>query len=132
MISSNDYSCNSYLILIPKKESNLYDYASVFHEQAFFIFGGYGFNSLSRIGRLDAVTRTWSLAGSLIQSRRGHAVVFDGSQFLVIGGTGYYQTEYCVPNGVTITCTQNLGLGLYNYAYYPELMLVDDNYGKDC
>ena len=109
-------------------------YASVFYEQAFFIFGGNdGYKDLSQIGRLDAVTRKWSLAGSLYQARWGHSVVFDGSRFLVIGGFGgnYFKTENCFPNGTTINCTEQ-PLGLYNYAFYPEIMLVDENFAKDC
>ena len=63
------------------------------------------------------------------QARRGHAVAFDGTQFLVIGGSRYLKTENCVPTGDKITCTeQELGL---NY-FYPEVMLVADNYGDDC
>ena len=64
------------------------------------------------------------------QSRYGHAVIFDGLQFLVVGGFGDFKTENCVPNGTTVTCTEQQ-LRLNNY-YYPELMLVDDSYGKDC
>ena len=86
---------------------------------------------VSGIGRLDAITRKWSLGGYLKQARNGHAVVFDGTQFLVIGGEGYQKTENCVPNGDTITCTeQKLELGYYTD--YPELMLVDDDFGNDC
>ena len=86
---------------------------------------------LRKIGRLDAVTRTWSLAGSLKQARFGHAVVFDGFQFLVIGGNGDFKTENCFPNGTTITCTEQK-FGLDTYHLYPELMLVDANFGNDC
>ena len=49
---------------------------------------------LGEIGRLDAVTRTWSLAGSLKQARSGHAVVFDCTQFLVLGGYEYRQENF--------------------------------------
>ena len=71
------------------------------------------------------------LAAPWKQARGGHSVVFDGFQFLVIGGEGYVKTENCVPNGTTITCTeQQLGLG--TYSAYPEFMLVDENYEKDC
>ena len=108
--------------------------ASVYHEQAYYIFGGRGSTDsyLTKIGRLDAVKRTWSLAGSLKQGRRGHGVIFDGEQFVVIGGyTGSLKTENCIISGETITCTQ-IGPGLDDYAYYPELALVDDNYGNDC
>ena len=134
-----------YCILTPVKESQLACYASVFFEQAFFIFGGWsGVKSDSNIGRLDAVTRSWSLVGSLKQARNGHAVIFDGTQFLVIGGSGNSKTENCVPNsftsyspryetrhGTTITCTEQK-VELVNYADYPVLMLVDENYGNNC
>ena len=122
--------------IIPVKERLLSYYATVFHEQAFFIFGGRKWSNgdyydLSGIGRLDAITRKWSVAGYLKNARNGHAVVFDGIQFLVIGGDGYQKTENCVPNGDTITCTeQKLELGYYTD--YPELMLVDEDYGDDC
>ena len=56
--------------LIPKKEHSIGFYASIFHEKAFFIFGGEGSDSdfNSQIGRLDALTRKWSFAGSLKQA----------------------------------------------------------------
>ena len=70
------------------------------------------------------------LAGHMKGARSGHAVIFDGAQFLVIGGY-YRKTQNCVPNGKTITCTeQQLGLG--TYSAYPEFMLVDENYEKYC
>ena len=69
------------------------------------------------------------------QARVVHAVIFDGAQFLVVGGVGNstskLQIENCVPNGTAITCTEQQ-LALDNYAGYPELMLVDGNYGSDC
>ena len=59
-------------------------------------------------------------------------IIFDQTQFLVIGGyNGYYNTENCLPSGATVTCTYQ-GLGLQNYAYYPELLLVNYDYGIDC
>ena len=120
-----------WIILIPTKERFIYYHASVYHNEAFFIFGGWNSNFISKIGRLDAVTRTWSLAGSLKQARSGHAVVFDGTQFLVAGGYGDFKTENCVPNGDYITCIEQ-ELGLKYYADYPELMLLGENYGNDC
>ena len=120
-----------HVILIPIKDLHFCFYASVFYEQAFFIFGGYGHELLSQIGRFDAVTLTWSLAGSLKVPRSDHAVVFDGFQFLVIGGDGDFKTENCIPSGETITCTEQ-EFGLTDYKFYPELVIVDENYGKDC
>ena len=94
--------------------------------------GGYGSTEyLTTIGRLDAVTRTWSLAGKLNKGRNGHGVIFDGGQFLVIGGDGTFKTENCIPNGETVTCTE-VGKALNDYSYYPELALVADDYGNDC
>ena len=105
---------------------------SVYHEQAYYIFGGYGSGSnVANIGRLNELRRTWSLAGSLNQARQGHGVIFDGEQFVVIGGMGNFKTENCVVSGETVTCTQH-GPGLTDYQYYPELALVDDSYGNDC
>ena len=105
-------------------------YASIYFDQAFYIFGGTGSTSsnLANIGRLDAVSRTWSLAGQLNQARSAHGVIFDGGQFLVIGTR---ETESCVPNGETVTCTQ-VGEGLNYYTHYPELALVAYDYGDDC
>ena len=116
-----------------KKGDEFGYYASVYHEESYYIFGGEDYDGTLQdaIGRLDAATRTWSLAGSLKQARSGHAVIFDGTQFLVIGGFGDFKTENCVPTGDTITCTEQQ-LGLDYYYYYPEVMLVADNYGDDC
>ena len=86
---------------------------------------------MTQIGRLDAVTRTWSLAGSLKGGKRAPGVVFDGEQFIVIGGADYSRTENCVLTGESITCTEQES-GLDDYAYYPELLLVDSDYGNDC
>ena len=62
------------------------------------------------------------------EGRRGHGVIFDASQFLVIGGSGKLKTENCVLNEETVNCTEQ-SLGLTNYEFYPELALVD---GNDC
>ena len=114
--------------------------ASVYFEEAYYIFGGsvitpLGYSDWStNIGRLDAVKRTWSLAGSLNQARDGHGVIFDGSQHLVIGGGGGgggLKTEVCDIIGETVTCTLH-SEALYDYKIYPELLLVDGNYGNDC
>ena len=120
-----------------KSGLSLANYASIYFDQAYYIFGGSGKNVygnvvvLSNIGRLDAVTRTWSLAGELNQGRHGHGVIFDEKQFLIIGGLGTYKTEICIPNGETVSCNQ-VGEALTDYAEYPELTLVIDDYGNDC
>ena len=73
-----------------------------------------------------------SLAGSLHQGRHGHGVILNGEEFVVVGGySGTFKTEYCMISGETVTCTQHRP-GLTGYMFYPELALVDDNYGNDC
>ena len=64
-------------------------------------------------------------------ARSGHAVIFDGSQFLVVGGGGDIKTENCALIGDTVTCTEQQ-FGLDDYSDYPELMLVEDDFGNDC
>ena len=49
-----------------------------------------------KIARFDEVTRIWSLAGELIDDRHGHSVIFDGSNFLIVGGEDNKKTENCV------------------------------------
>ena len=84
-------------------------YASFYHDQSFYIFGGSSINQilpLNQIGRLDAVTRTWSLAGYLKQRRLGHGVIFDGMHFLVVGGFLVpKENEVCLPFNGTVTCS---------------------------
>ena len=114
-----------------KKDLNYIAYfASIYQNGAFYIFGGDG-NS-NKIGRLDEVSQTWSLAGNLKSGRYGHGVIFDGSSFLVIGGDGTFKTEKCILVGTTMSCTELESPPLGNYAYYPALFLTDKNYGDDC
>ena len=88
---------------------------------------------MKRIGRLDEATRTWSLAGSMKRARSGHSVVFDGENFLIIGGPGYgdLKIETCSLDGGEVTCT-DMPIALKKYYKYPEVMLVDDDFGNDC
>ena len=136
-------------MIIPIKANRIFGYATVFHKQAFYVFGGQGGLSdafdeaLARfygptltgtewIGRLDAITLKWNLAGKLKTKRHGHSVIFDGSQFLVIGGFGFWnnKTENCTPNGTKVTCAdQQVGV---QRSLYPQLVLVGDDFGNDC
>ena len=56
-------------------------------------------------------------------AREGHNVIFDGAQFLVIGGDGRYQTEKCTLANDQMTCAEQ-NPELNNYVDYPELYLV--------
>ena len=81
--------------------NHIFRYASIYHSGAFYIFGGYPY--INKIGRFDLATRKWSLAGNLKINRNGHSVIFDGSKFLVIGGSESHKTENCVLEGTVMT-----------------------------
>ena len=130
-----ELTSNLYLIIFDSdKDSNtIYYYASIYHSNAFYIFGGTTWNNnLENIARLDEVTQTWSLAGKLKSSRSGHGVIFDGSNFLVIGGYENQKTENCVLEGTVMTCIEQESPALDNYRAYPALFLTDNNYGDNC
>ena len=73
-------------------------------------------------------------AGTLVNGRRGHGVIFDGEKFLVIGGYmsggGPVKNEVCSLEDSTMTCVEQ-STALDNYAFYPELFIVAENFGKD-
>ena len=96
------------------------------------MFGGYVDGSTSNIiGRLDASTLTWTKAGELNYARYGHGAIFNGERIIVAGGNGNYKTESCSveENGV-VNCIEQAPT-LYDYAFYPEMYLVDDAFCKD-
>ena len=73
--------------------------------------------------------------GSLVDSRRAHGAVFDGDKFLLIGGRKNDDfepvvTEVCTLKDSTMTCVEQ-SEALDQYAYYPELFIVSQNFGKD-
>ena len=60
-------------------------HATVYHESAFYIFGG-AYNE-NTIAKLDEVSETWSRVGYLKANERpGSSVIHDGTVFLVVGG----------------------------------------------
>ena len=62
-------------------------------------------------------------------------MIYDGSAFIVVGGPGSddtFKTERCKLNQNEIIC-EEYGQELRNYAYYPEMIIVDAsfcNYSK--
>ena len=73
--------------------------------------------------------------GFLKHGRSGPGAIFDGEKFLIIGGkinTDYdpVENEVCTLEGSTMTCVEQ-STALKDYAYYPELFLVADDFGKD-
>ena len=127
------YSCldNGIWLYSCKDQNYIYFYAPIYHSGAFYIFGGYP-SDTQNIGRLDAVTFQWSLAGKLQNGRYAHGVIYEGSSFLIVGGDGSFKTEECVLDGTVMTCTEQQSSPLSYYRYYPALFLTVDNYGDDC
>ena len=112
--------------------SYLQNYAVLYHDKAFYVFGGYNYHSsyYKNIGRLDEETTTWTQAGTLVAGRYGHGAIFDGENFLIVGGKGTFKNEVCTLKDEKITCVAQ-STTLENYNYYPELLLVEENYGTD-
>ena len=81
------------------------------------------------IGRFDATRRVWSKSGELINGRRSHNAIYDGSSLIVVGGDGLYKTERCEISNGQATCTAQTP-ELDEYAFYPELFLVPINFCK--
>ena len=103
----------------------------VFIDGAFYVIGGYTDVRYddTTIGRLDAKTMIWSKSGNLVNGRRGHNAIYDGSSLIVVGGTGTRKTEKCTISNDQVSCTaQNPNLTYYHY--YPELFLVPFDFCK--
>ena len=114
---------NDYIVLAP----------ITYHMNAFYVFGGdvdYKY-STNIIGRLDTLTMTWTKAGDLITQRYGHGAIFNGEVMIIAGGGGgLHKTESCsIQNGV-VNCIEHAP-ALNFYAYYPEMLLVDEAFCKN-
>ena len=119
-------------LTIPDTASTaVFAYSIVYHDHAFYTFGGSHDRTDSNvIARLDVETTTWTQIGSLNYPRRGHETIFDGSSFLVVGGiTNSFRTEKCILSGGSMTCTDQEPT-LTSYDHYPELLLVNEDFGK--
>ena len=115
--------------------------STIYHDDSFYVFGGVDDGrdrDISTIAQLNTLSYLWSIAGSLTEPRRAHGVIFDGVNFLVIGGLNYLdkendhtrKTEKCRLTGDSISCVVQEPTLTY-YAYYPELLLVPETYCKD-
>ena len=121
------------ILVLSFEATSVIDQSVVYHNQRFFVFGGYPTNDA--IGCLDAHTYEWSLAGQLLTGRYFHRVIHDGENFLVIGGrvrenhedAGLMKTENCNYANKTMTCTEQYPW-LYEYRGWPELYLVHDDF----
>ena len=106
----------------------------IFITNAFYIIGGEELSHLGPypkrsniIGRLDAATKVWSKAGTLITPRKEHSVIFDGSNLMIIGGWYEKMTEKCSISNKQITCFEQFPM-LNDYDGYPALFLVPSDF----
>ena len=110
----------------------------VYHEDSFLYFGGDRAATDSVIAKFDLRSRNWSHLGYLKAGRSGHGAVFEGSHFLIIGGTLFNdreqsepaRTEKCNLSNSSISCVEQQP-ELTSYSRYPELFIVADNFCKN-
>ena len=108
------------------KANSIFSHNPVVHKKGhFFIFGGYGAESV--IAMLDVASKTWSKIGSLNQGRSAHAVVVRSNDFVIVGGRDTKSTERCEMQNNQMVCVSTEP-ELTNFAYYPEAMIVDENF----
>ena len=83
------------------------------------------------IARFETSTRQWKKLGELNEARLGHGVIAQKGEFIVVGGDGIIdegtKTERCSLSDDSIQCT-SVDPELYDYFFYPEMMLVPENY----
>lgn len=108
-------------------------YAVVYDAGNFYYFSGEGIHNI--ILRLNADSWTWSRAGALTKTRRGHAVVKVDNTYMVIGGEGHGvagHPEACLLNDDKFTCEEKsskYAQQMKEYKWYPSVFLVSDDYG---
>ena len=90
---------------------------------------------VSKLSRkiLPKIVHSTKKAGTLKTGRSGHGAIFDGKNFLIVGGEpsdfGRVKNEVCSLEGSTMTCVEQSS-SLFRYAWYPELFLVAEDFGK--
>ena len=86
------------IFCIPKKGSFSIDHAVVLDGTDFLFFGGMNQDlgsAISDIHRLSSPDFIWKKVGELNLARHGHSVAKINDIFVVVGGTGYFETEGC-------------------------------------
>ena len=83
---------------------------------------------LNSILRLHSGSWTWSIVGQINLARNGHEVISVGEKVMVVGGAGtkYNEAFLLMVNG-QFNCTE-LSSNLTDYALYPILFAVAENY----
>ena len=105
--------------------SYIYNQAVVYVYSSYFYFGGSGAESI--IARLDGTTYQLSKIGQLNVGRNGHNAIHLNGRFVIVGGNGTRNIEKCEYKNDQMVCQSQLPI-LTDYAYYPELMTVADDF----
>ena len=110
------------------------NYAVIYHTGHHYYFGGsvnYGHKELNSILRLTPgeTTWTWSNLGKMKSARQDHAVILFGDTFMIVGGGGTRSNEACILKNGNFSCAEFTS-SLDGYAYWPILLLVDNDYGN--
>ena len=118
--------------MIPTNAGRIYNQAVVYAYSSYFYFGGRGVyngenGGLSTIARLDGSSYKWNKVGQLNEGSRGHNAIHLNGHFLVVGGAGTKKTEKCEYKNDQMVC-HSQSPSLANYAYFPELMIVWDDF----
>ena len=122
--------CN--LNLITFKGSEFLYYAPIYHENAFFIFGGKHWpDFFTKIARIDVETRLWSIVGDLRNPRMSHGVILIGNSFMVVGGYANIKSEKCTLENNRMNCVE-LASGLPGYVNHPYFAPVHSNFAEYC
>ena len=118
--------------LITFKGSEFLYYAPIYHENAFFIFGGKHWpDFFTKIARIDVETRLWSIVGDLRNPRMSHGVILIGNSFMVVGGYANIKSEKCTLENNRMNCVE-LASGLPGYVNHPYFAPVHSNFAEYC
>ena len=97
------------------------------------IFGGVTNNSVhdKTIARLDEKSFRWDRVGKLNKGRSRHSMIERNGEILVIGGDSKFKTERCnYQDDGQMHCIEQ-DPKLSEYAFYPELFPVPDDFCKE-
>ena len=112
------------------EEPFIHSFSIIDLETSFYMFGGWIMDRTSDIdASFDTKSRQWKKLGHLNQARYGNGVINQQGQFIVVGGNSYSEklriTERCYLENESIQCTT---IEPVLDVYYPELMLVPEDY----
>ena len=97
------------------------------------IFGGATSNNVhdKTIARFDETTFRWDRVGKLSKGRSRHNMIERNGEILVIGGDSKFNTERCnYQDDGQMHCVEQ-DPKLSEYAFFPELFPVPDDFCKE-